>query len=533
MSHHSTKYVPRIIKIQRDLANQNVKAQPSYSQPGAMIPTEAAAADGPIYVASREALVAAVPSFVKQFPVSSEPQCGSSSSQSANLYGCSPRPHHSNVAVEQQKLSVLGLAPSRCLPASYDAKDWQSVTKNEFGGGGDKGGGGRNGLNAPAGGSSSSTGNSDERLAATGGSGGGSGIHPPGAALTIEQRKERTREMQTSAVTLGDTYRYPMARNRPHNTEALPAYGPAHYAAATSFGIGTAGAAKTHSSVVVGGDDVDVSGASHGAKRAAFETTTRRQFATAYLPHPAAAKCTPAATNSGSPSVDQATQEHQVPVDSAAATAAKKRQNKLDMVASHFALGDTVAGASGATDYRTVASTPLPSTAPLVKNRPPSAPDRQRNQHVVHDASEARPPRATPQQIAESKTRSSVPLMGGGGPSATTMITPPPAAASTFALNDAPSADAPPAGLFARSAPTGGHHPPSQHTLSKLLPKELTATSVALPRYVAVRRRDAATVLDTTGSSLSFGTDKVVYQSVTKGQHQGVCFGQQQQTAKP
>jgi hypothetical protein len=98
-----------------------------------------------------------------------------------------------------------------------------------------------------------------------------------------------------------------------------------------------------------------------------------------------------------------ARQFHPYP-NAAGARGSFQQHNKEDMMKSHFSVGvDPV-------DYRPVASTPLATAPPLIKNRPPSAVAKEKNPHYVPDASAARPRRLTAQEVSASKLESSLPL---------------------------------------------------------------------------------------------------------------------------
>uniref|UniRef100_A0A7S1MJ60 Uncharacterized protein n=1 Tax=Neobodo designis TaxID=312471 RepID=A0A7S1MJ60_NEODS len=149
------------------------------------------------------------------------------------------------------------------------------------------------------------------------------------------------------------------------------------------------------------------------------------------------------------------------------------------------------------TEYTPVSSKPLPSTAPPLKNRPPTpSVPRERNIFVAQSAADARPPRMSATEVAAAKCTSTVPLMGNQVP--------------------------------------GSH--------SSIIPRHLTANAQATPAYVAVRRAAANPTEDTTASGgtsrpgsaartsgIALGSDKTEYTTMTKGQFRGAFFGRPQQ----
>jgi hypothetical protein len=138
-------------------------------------------------------------------------------------------------------------------------------------------------------------------------------------------------------------------------------------------------------------------------------------------------------------------------------------KNKADMQKSHFSVGrDSV-------DYRTVAKHELPTAAPLIKNRPPSAVDPQRNPHVARTAADARPKKLSSQEVSEDKLRSSVPI-----------------------TNNEPVL-------------------------------KVTTTAASLPAFCP-KRQGIVTSTNTQLSTLSFGTDAPVYKPATATQFRGIFF---------
>ena len=241
--------------------------------------------------------------------------------------------------------------------------------------------------------------------------------------ITKDLQIERANFMRTSNVTIGDRSQKPErvtqhVSYKPYDRERL--------VEKKCFPIGGK-YNKVRSDVQITGDE---------AEPRQYETLALRQF-----------------------------QPHQVDSNKSSKDREHQLKNKQDMMRSHFAVSE-----AGKTDYRTVASVPLPSNPPPVKGRPPSAVEHSKNPHFVASAADARPRTLTAQEVSQDKSRSSIPLT----------------------MSDVPSLRA-------------------------------TTTAQALPRFRAVRQ-GIVTSTNTTISSLSFGADKTEYKPATRTQFQGIFF---------
>jgi hypothetical protein len=264
-------------------------------------------------------------------------------------------------------------------------------------------------------------------------------------APSLTAQEERKRMQMSSSVPVG-LCKAPFPQST-HSRDFLPGYQASDYGDALKISRRIGGPnGKSHSDVKTAESDTPVPGQ--------YTSMTYRQFK----------RLPPAGT------------------DTENAKLLKSNSN-----ATHWSFG------AEKTDYTPVSTQPLPSTAPALKNRPPSpSVPRERNIFVAHSAAEARPPRMSATEVAASKCASTVPLMGNQVP--------------------------------------GSH--------GGIIPGHLTSNAQATPAYVAIRRSAVNPVADTSSASrpgsaartsgVALGSDATDYTSMSKGQFRGAFFGRPQ-----
>jgi hypothetical protein len=293
---------------------------------------------------------------------------------------------------------------------------------------------------------------------------------PAGQAVEVPDRvlqKERHDIMVRSAVQLGE----PDAplRGTPHTKAAFRPYDASWYHREKSYPIGGLHA-KCHSDLPEPAETLEPQYAAHH-----YEPMTRRQY-----------------------------QGH------ARAAGADKAGRNEEILKSHFSFAESFSSAKGpdgkpvaaaVTDYRTVSANPIPTTAPKIKNRPPSAPSSGKNIYAVETAAEARPRTLSASEVSAAKMKSSVPIMG---------------------------ADAGQKKLVSENA--GWVQKDADY--SKVLTRDMTAFAHSQPAYKPLRREPInASVMKTEDgttitSSVNLGVgDPTSYVTATKSQFRGIYFG--------
>jgi hypothetical protein len=278
--------------------------------------------------------------------------------------------------------------------------------------------------------------------------------YPPRVAELIspEVQAERKRLQASSAVPVG-LCRAPFVKST-HSKDFFPRYATEDYEAARLVSHRIGGPhEKCHSDVKTAEHDHAIPGQ--------YQSMAHRQF---------------------------------VKLPSANTDVANAKFLKANSNATHWTFG------ADKPDYAPVSNNPLPSTAPLIKNRPPSAGiPRDRNPFVAKSAADARPKQMSATAVAAAKNSSSVPLMGNQ----------------------------------AEGSASGS-----------ILPRHMTANALATPAYTATRREAidpvaaerAARPGSSSGSKapagmplssegLRFGVSSVEYQSMARAQFPGAYFG--------
>ena len=191
-----------------------------------------------------------------------------------------------------------------------------------------------------------------------------------GSRLTKELQLERGNFMRSSDITFGDHNALPIAKTTHERSVFIP-YTREWYSTHSCFNIG-APHTKTHSNIELTATAL--------TEPQHYEPLSTRQF-------------------------------HGHKVDSQFNSKGHESRlwNKREMMKSHFTVGNSKV------DYLPVAKLPLETRAPLVKNRPPSATDPERNPHVVRSAADARPKAMSPRDVAASKMLSHVPVLENTG----------------------------------------------------------------------------------------------------------------------
>lgn len=248
----------------------------------------------------------------------------------------------------------------------------------------------------------------------------------PDGYIGKELQIERANFLRTSNWGIGNPDQPPLRVTQ--FQDDFQKYGRDRYANRTTFNIGSSGAKKVHS-------DVEIVGAEPAPQP--YESMLLRQF-----------------------------QKIRIDRDAATKEAEQRKTNKADMLRSHFVVGmDRV-------EYKPVASTPLPTTHPKIKNRPPSAVPEEKNPHVCKSAADARPDSALLKAAFLAKNVSHVPVLQPGGS----------------------------------------------------LAGVTTTTSQALPTFAKHREQRAGHAGTTFGSSLNLGNGETNYVTMTRSQFRGIYY---------